>query len=86
MFRVLRMEAPNRKIRWLLGGGLASGVVLLLSGRLAMEHTSTDRFCDRACHAHPQATQLWIKSTHFTNKSGVITHCTRLPPSGRKRR
>jgi nitrate/TMAO reductase-like tetraheme cytochrome c subunit len=76
MFRVLRMEAPNRKIRWLFGGGVAAGVLFLLSGRLAVEHTSSDQFCDRACHAHPQATQLWIKSTHFTNKSGVITHCT----------
>ena len=26
MFRVLRMEAPNRKIRWLFGGGVAAGV------------------------------------------------------------
>jgi formylglycine-generating enzyme required for sulfatase activity/nitrate/TMAO reductase-like tetraheme cytochrome c subunit len=85
MFRVLRLgEEPNRKIRWLFGGGVAAGVVLLLSGRLAMEHTSSDQFCDRACHVHPQATQLWIKSTHFSNKSGVISHCTdcHLPAGG----
>ncbi|HET6960872.1 MAG TPA: NapC/NirT family cytochrome c, partial [Terriglobia bacterium] len=76
MFRVLRMEAPNRRLRWLFGGGVVAGALFLMSGRLAVEHTSSDQFCDRACHAHPQATQRWIKSTHFTNKSGVITHCT----------
>lgn len=86
MFGALRSgkERPNRKLRWLFGGGAMAGVALLLSSRMAMDHTSSDQFCDRACHVHPQATQLWIKSTHFTNKSGVVTHCTDCHlPAGR---
>ncbi len=41
-----------------------------------MEATATDDFCFRTCHVHPGATETWIKSKHFTTKSGVVTHCT----------
>ncbi len=49
-----------------------------------MQYTSSDKYCDQACHAHPEATQTWIKSLHFSNKSGVVTHCTdcHLPAGG----
>lgn len=41
-----------------------------------MDATATDDFCFQTCHVHPGATETWIKSKHFTTKSGVVTHCT----------
>jgi hypothetical protein len=73
MFRVLRLgEEPNRKIRWLFGGGVAAGVVLLLSGRLAMEHTSSDQFCI------PLLTRA---ETHPPTPNSFAVSCTAPSPS-----
>jgi formylglycine-generating enzyme required for sulfatase activity len=49
-----------------------------------LSYTSTDSFCDQTCHSHPHATQFWIQSAHYSNKSGVVTHCVdcHLPPGG----
>jgi len=53
-------------------------------GKIGLDATSTDKFCHETCHVHPEATQTWIKSTHFTTKSGVVTHCIEchLPAGG----
>jgi len=68
----------------LIGIGIVIGFVILLGGKAGVDATSTDKFCDQACHAHPEATQTWIKSAHFTTKSGVVTHCIdcHLPAGG----
>ena len=71
-------------ITGLLGFGLLLGLAVALLGRQTVRYTSTDIFCDQACHSHPHATQSWIQSTHYSNRSGVVTHCTdcHLPPGG----
>jgi len=81
MIRVLNWL---RKPSTLLLVGIAVGVLLLLSGKAGVDHTSTDKYCDQTCHAHPEATQTWIKSPHFSTKSGVVAHCTdcHLPARG----
>src|SRR5208337_3298818 len=68
----------------LLGVGIGIGVMVILSGKAGVDATSSDKFCDQACHAHPDATQTWIRSPHFTTKSGVVTHCIdcHLPGGG----
>jgi formylglycine-generating enzyme required for sulfatase activity len=68
----------------LVACGALIAVLVLMSFQFGMEATSTDAFCDKACHVHPEATQTWIKSTHFTTKSGVVTHCVEchLPAGG----
>ncbi|MBI4167290.1 MAG: NapC/NirT family cytochrome c, partial [Acidobacteria bacterium] len=48
---------------------------LSFAGKTGMDATSTDDFCFHTCHVHPEATETWIKSKHFTTKSGVVTHC-----------
>lgn len=60
------------------------GFTLFVGGRAGVEYTSSDKYCDQTCHAHPEATQTWIKSPHFSAKSGVVTHCTdcHLPAGG----
>jgi sulfatase modifying factor 1 len=79
-------EKPRRKRRTLLIllFGIIFGLAAAYTGHYTVEYTSTDQFCDKTCHSHPQAAQLWIKSTHYTNKSGVVTHCVdcHLPPEG----
>jgi len=73
-----------KKVGPLLGCGLLLGLAFALLGRQTVRYTSADIFCDQACHSHPHATQSWIQSTHYSNRSGVVTHCTdcHLPPSG----
>ncbi len=60
------------------------GAAFVFAGKEGIDYTSTDTFCDQACHVHPHATQSWIKSTHYTTKSGVATHCIQchLPGEG----
>ena len=60
------------------------GIAVILSGKAGVDATSSDKFCDQACHAHPDATQTWIRSPHYTTKSGVVTHCIdcHLPGGG----
>jgi sulfatase modifying factor 1 len=69
---------------WWLGCGLLLGLAVALAGRESVNYTSTDIFCNQACHAHPHATQQWVQSAHYANKRGVVTHCTdcHLPPGG----
>jgi nitrate/TMAO reductase-like tetraheme cytochrome c subunit len=78
-------ELASRKARaWLLACGLFLGVVIALGGRQIVDYTSSDSFCAQACHSHPHATEMWLQSAHYSNKGGVVTHCTdcHLPPSG----
>ena len=67
------------------GCGVVVGLAVALTGRQAVEYTSSDNFCGQACHtAHPHATKMWIASAHYSNKRGIVTHCTdcHLPPEG----
>ena len=77
-------KGKSSGITGLLGFGLLLGLAVALLGRQTVRYTSTDIFCDQACHSHPHATQSWIQSTHYSNRSGVVTHCTdcHLPPGG----
>jgi len=67
-----------------IGIGMGIGFAILLSGKAGIEATSSDRFCDQACHVHPDATQTWIRSRHYSTKSGVVVHCIEchLPAGG----
>ena len=58
--------------------------MIALAGRHTLDFTSSDAFCAQACHSHPHATQMWLQSAHYSNKRGVVTHCTdcHLPPGG----
>jgi len=77
---------PGRRRGWVLGGGLLLGLATALAGHQTAKYTSTDSFCDQACHAHPHAQQFWMHSAHFSNRHGVVVHCTdcHLPPGGLK--
>ena len=65
----------RRKSFWLVTCGIVLGLALSFGGKKGMDATSTDDFCFKTCHVHPSATETWIKSKHFTTKSGVVTHC-----------
>ena len=80
----IKAAYARRKTLAVLLFGMILGFSILLGGKAGIDSTSTDRFCDQACHAHPEATQTWIKSTHYTTKSGVVTHCVdcHLPAGG----
>ena len=78
------MSSPTKGLRniglryknlFLVGIGICIGAAILLSGKAGVVATSSDKFCDQACHVHPDATQTWIRSPHYTTKSGVVTHC-----------
>jgi sulfatase modifying factor 1 len=71
-------------IKWWLGCGLLIGIAVAFAGRGAVSYTSSDTFCNTACHAHPQATQQWTQSPHYANRRGVVVHCVdcHLPPGG----
>jgi hypothetical protein len=73
-----------RRKGWMLGGGLLLGLGAALAGHQTVKYTSTDAFCDQACHAHPQAEQFWMQSAHYSNRQGIVAHCTdcHLPPGG----
>ena len=60
-----------------------SGCVLLRSGKVVVDYTSSDKYCV-SCHIHPMADQSWKLSTHYNNPSGNIVHCyeCHLPPEG----
>ncbi|MGB9072596.1 MAG: NapC/NirT family cytochrome c [Terriglobales bacterium] len=74
----------GRRKGWLLGCGLLLGLAATLAGRQTVDYTSTDAFCEQACHSHPHATQFWIQSAHYSNRDGVVVHCAdcHLPPGG----
>jgi sulfatase modifying factor 1 len=67
-----------------LGCGLLLGLAAALAWHQTVKYTSTDAFCDQACHAHPHAEQFWVQSAHYSNRHGIVAHCTdcHLPPGG----
>jgi len=69
---------------WMLGFGLLLGLATALTGHQTVKYTSTDTFCDQVCHAHSHAEQFWIQSAHYSNRHGIVAHCTdcHLPPGG----
>ena len=73
-----------RRTGWLLGCGLLLGLVAAFTGHKTVSYTSTDAFCAQACHSHPHATAFWVQSAHYSNRQGVVVHCTdcHLPPGG----
>src|ERR1035437_1584115 len=79
-------EKPEaaRRTGWLLGCGLLLGLVAAFAGHKTVSYTSTDAFCSQACHSHPHATAFWVQSAHYSNRHGVVVHCTdcHLPPGG----
>lgn len=82
---MLRFSWKKKNLRYmpLLLLGAFLGILVFLAAKKGVEATSTDAFCNK-CHAHPQATTSWKRSTHFDNKSGVAVHCVQchLPPHG----
>lgn len=79
---VKNVRFRNSLLLVVVGGVI--GVSIILSGKAGVDATSSDKFCDQSCHAHPDATQTWIRSPHFANKSGVVVHCIEchLPAGG----
>ncbi len=77
-------KSSRRKSYLLLLTGMVLGMGFVFAGKFGIDYSGTDTFCDQACHAHSHATQSWIKSTHYTTKSGVKTHCIQchLPGGG----
>ena len=73
-----------KRTSWLLGCGLLLGLVAAFAGHKTVSYTSTDAFCSQSCHSHPHATAFWIQSAHYSNRQGVVVHCTdcHLPPGG----
>jgi sulfatase modifying factor 1 len=71
-------------IVWLLGCGLVLGLLIAFAGHQTVKYTSTDSFCNEACHSHPHAAESWVQSAHYSNRHGVVVHCTEchLPPGG----
>ena len=78
------MPALSTRPYFSVGVGIFIGIAVILSGKAGVDATSSDKFCDQLCHAHPDATQTWIRSPHYTTKSGVVTHCIdcHLPGGG----
>ena len=78
------LPAPRRSKYLWLGCGLFLGLAIALTARQGLRYSSSDSFCDQACHAHPHATEMWTRSGHHSNKRGIVTHCTdcHLPPDG----
>jgi formylglycine-generating enzyme len=81
---VAEKPASGTRRVWLLGCGLLLGLAVSFTGQQTLKYTSSDTFCDQACHAHPHATQMWVQSAHYSNKRGIVAHCTdcHLPPDG----
>jgi formylglycine-generating enzyme len=78
------MAEKPRRMRWLLGCGLLLGLLSAFAGHKTVNYTSTDAFCNEACHSHPHAADYWVQSAHYSNRHGVVVHCTdcHLPPGG----
>ena len=74
----------RRKGTILIVLGMFLGFVAVYAAHFGIQYSGTNTFCDQACHVHPEATQTWIKSTHYSNKSGVVTRCIEchLPAEG----
>lgn len=78
---VIKVVKKIFRYRLLLGIGI--GILIIFLSHSFFKVTSNDQFCD-FCHVHPHATELWKKSTHYINKSGVRVHCVEchLPSGG----
>lgn len=76
-------DANKRKKYLLLITGFLAAIVILATGKVVVDYTSTDSYC-MSCHVHPMSDQSWKFSTHFNNPSGSVTHCSdcHLPPKG----
>ncbi|MBE0653116.1 MAG: SUMF1/EgtB/PvdO family nonheme iron enzyme [Bacteroidales bacterium] len=63
--------------------GIIIGSLLMIGGKGAIRHTSTNEYC-QSCHIHTDADGAWPKSTHYHNESGVVVGCVEchLPPEG----
>ena len=78
---IKRCRESGRRYKGILF--FASGIMIALLGKSALDYTSTNEFCD-ACHVHPQAMAKWRLSTHYDNKSGTMVACVdcHLPAQG----
>ncbi len=78
--------APRTRRRTLLLilTGMIVGFVVVYGAKASIDYSSTNEFCDKFCHVHPHVTASWIKGTHYTTKSGVVTGCIEchLPAGG----
>jgi sulfatase modifying factor 1 len=74
-----------KNLKAYITAGLIIGVIGILAIEKGINYTSSDAFCNR-CHAHPQATLSWKRSSHSDNKRGIAIHCVQchLPPEGFK--
>jgi len=83
IFSALSGIAKRIRVRYQLFTGMILGVFIVVVSFAGIRYTSSDHFCS-ACHVHPQAIFSWKLSTHYKNKSGVVTHCSEchLPPGG----
>jgi formylglycine-generating enzyme len=64
--------------------GVVAGFVILGSGSVMVQRTSSNEYC-ASCHSiHPQATASWKQSVHYVTNSGTYTNCVdcHLPPHG----
>lgn len=78
-------RAPrSRRVSLLLGAGIALGLSIAFAGQQTAKYTSSNAFCTQACHVHQESNERWIKSTHYSNKRGVVASCVEchLPPEG----
>jgi formylglycine-generating enzyme required for sulfatase activity len=68
---------------WFFILGMLCCILIVYSGKKALNSTSTDKYC-MSCHVHPDADQSWKLSTHYNNSTGNIVHCTEchMPPEG----
>ncbi len=83
------MNAKVRKVIWrwqFLIAGFIIGAGMILGTNRAIQSTSTDAYC-QSCHIHTGADEAWLKSTHYSNESGVRVGCKEchLPPHGSSR-
>ena len=67
--------------------GFFVALLLVFSGKKAVQITSTDEFCASCHNVHPHVINTWKMSTHYDNKRGIIVHCVdcHLPPEGHGR-
>ena len=74
----------SRRVSLLLGVGIVLGLSIALAGQRTAKYTSSNAFCTQACHVHQESVERWIKSTHYSNKRGVVASCVEchLPPEG----
>ena len=80
------MNAKSRRVNWRLLlpiAGIFIGAGMIIGVNRVVQATSTDAYC-QSCHVHTGADEAWMKSSHFTNESGIRVGCAEchLPPHG----